>query len=78
MCPSDPAVKENILAVGTHPLGIGLYLFYYKPAYRDAWGTGRYFGVMADEVRRVKPEAVVMHPDGYMMVDYAMLGITAH
>ena len=31
---SDPAVKENIVRVGTHPLGIGLYLFDYKPAFR--------------------------------------------
>ena len=53
-----------------------VYLFDYKPEYRDAWGHGRQFGVMADEVEKVMSEAVSVHPDGYKMVDYAMLGIT--
>jgi hypothetical protein len=32
--------------------------------------------VMADEVEKVMPAAVCMHPDGYKMVYYAMLGIS--
>ena len=32
--------------------------------------------VMADEVETVMPEAVCVHPDGYEMVYYAMLGIS--
>ena len=74
---SDRSVKENIVAVGIHPSGIGLYLFDYKDAYRDVSGCGhgRQFGVMADEVEAVFPEAVKWHPEGFKMVDYAMLGI---
>ena len=72
---SDPKIKENIVRIGEHPLGIGLYLFDYKPEYREQWGSGRQFGVMADEVETVMPEAVVIHPDGYKMVNYGMLGI---
>jgi len=75
-CASDRNAKENILRIGDHPLGIGLYLFDYKPEFRDAWGHGRQFGVMAQEVETVMPEAVSTHQDGYKMVDYAMLGIT--
>ena len=30
---------------------------------------------MADEVESVMPEAVCMHPNGYKMVAYAMVGI---
>ena len=75
-CASDRNAKENILRIGDHPLGIGLYLFDYKPEFRDAWGHGRQFGVMAQEVETVMPEAVSTHPDGYKMVNYAMLGIT--
>ena len=72
---SDRATKENIVRVGTHPAGFGLYLFDYKPVYREAAGFGRQFGIMADEVEAVLPQAVVMGPHGYKMVDYALLGI---
>lgn len=74
--PSDRSIKENIVQIGTHPLGIGLYLFDYKLEYQEAGDDGRQFGVMADEVQAVRPEAVFMHPDGYKMVNYAMLGIS--
>ena len=72
---SDRRVKENIVRIGNHSLGIGLYLFDYKPEFRKQWGSGRQFGVMADEVEIVMPEAVSVHPDGYKMVNYGMLGI---
>jgi hypothetical protein len=75
MMASDRSVKENILRVGDHLLGIGLYLFDYKPEYHEQCGSGRQFGVMADEVETVMPEAVIVHPDGYKMVNYGMLGI---
>ena len=73
---SDPAAKENIVRVGEHPAGFGLYLFDYKAEFRDAWGHGRKFGVMADEVAAIVPEAVVVQANGYRAVDYARLGIT--
>jgi hypothetical protein len=72
---SDRTLKQNILRIGTHPAGFGLYLFDYKPEYGEMADFGRQFGVMADEVEVVFPQAVVMHPDGYKMVDYALLGI---
>ena len=72
---SDRTTKQNIVRIGTHHLGIGLYLFDYKPEFRDEAGYGRQFGVMADEVEAVLPLAVGTHPRGHKMVDYAMLGI---
>ena len=72
---SDRAIKEGIVRVGTHPLGIGLYLFEYKPEFRDLYGHGRRLGVMADEVERVMPAAVSRHERGHQVVDYAMLGL---
>jgi hypothetical protein len=33
-----------------HPLGIGLYLFDCMLEFHAAWGRGRKFGVMVDEV----------------------------
>ena len=70
---SDRTLKQDIVQVGMHSPGIGLYLFDYKPAYRDAWGHDRQLGVMADEVEAIAPEAVSLHEDGYKVVDYARL-----
>jgi hypothetical protein len=64
--------------VGEHPAGFGIFLFDYKAEYRDAFGHGRQFGVMADEVEGIVPEAVMVAEDGYRRVDYARLGITRH
>jgi len=72
---SDRSYKEHIVRIDEHPLGIGLYLFDYKPEYRDAYGHGRQFGVMADEVEAVLPQAVSMSPAGHKVVDYTLLGI---
>ncbi|MFZ1575500.1 MAG: tail fiber domain-containing protein [Chromatiaceae bacterium] len=73
---SDRLAKERIIRIGTHPLGIGLYLFDYKPEHRDAWGHGRQFGVMADEVEAIMPQAVSVDPDGNKVVNYGLLGIS--
>ena len=75
MVPSDRSVKENIAKVGNHSFGIDIYLFDYKTEFCEEFGHGRQFGVMADEVEIVMPEAVLMHPGGFKQVNYAMLGI---
>jgi len=62
---SDRKLKSNIERIGTHKLGIGLYEY-------DILGE-RQQGVMADEVEKVMPEAVLMHPSGYKMVNYSLL-----
>jgi hypothetical protein len=62
---SDRRLKSNIVRVGTHPLGIGIYEY-------DIFGE-RQRGVMADEVQAVLPEAVTTHESGYQMVNYGML-----
>jgi hypothetical protein len=72
---SDRRLKQDILLIGEHPSGFGLYLFHYKSAYRDECGHGRQFGVMAEEVEKVMPEAVTVRPDGYKAVRYDLLGI---
>jgi hypothetical protein len=74
MTMSDRALKQDIVRIGEHPLGFGLYLFSYRPGVGGG-SAGRHFGVMADEVEAVMPRAVTRRPDGYRMVDYAMLGI---
>tara|TARA_R110002126_G_scaffold11885_3_gene52489 strand:- start:6283 stop:8781 length:2499 start_codon:yes stop_codon:yes gene_type:complete len=62
---SDRRLKSNIERIGTHKLGIGLYEY-------DILGQ-RQQGVMADEAEKVMPEAVLMHPSGYKIVNYGLL-----
>ena len=72
---SDFGLKENINRIGEHPLGFGLYLFDYKPAFQAANGRGRQFGVLAQEVEQIMPSAVSLDAAGFKVVDYASLGI---
>lgn len=69
------ALKQNIVRVGTHPSGFGLYLFEYKAPYREQAGYGRQFRVIALDVEAIVPEAVINHADGYKRVNYTTLGI---
>jgi hypothetical protein len=69
--PSDRRLKDHIVLVGEDAhTGLNLYEFAYTG------GTGkRYRGVMADEVLVNFPDAVFTMPDGFMAVNYSMLGI---
>lgn len=72
---SDRALKSDLVEIGRHPLGFGIYLFNFRPENSGVSQQGRRFGVMADEVERELPQAVSVGDDGYKVVDYAMLGI---
>ena len=67
---SDIRTKENIHKVGELPNGISIFTFSYKPAFKDEHGHGEYVGVMAQDVEKVIPDAVIQREDGYKMVDY--------
>jgi hypothetical protein len=73
MMTCDPRVKQDIALVGHHPMGVGLYLYRYKPELRGQYGSGVYFGVMADELAGVAPDAVSLAENGYLQVDYRQL-----
>lgn len=64
---SDERLKTDIQRVGTRPDGLGIYL------YRYIWGPMLFVGVMAQEVLKVRPDAVAVHPSGFLMVDYGVL-----
>ncbi len=74
---SDRRLKDNIVQVGRMANGIGLYLFDYKLQFQSELGLSadRQFGVMADEVQSLMPEAVSVGPHGYSIVDYGMVGL---
>jgi hypothetical protein len=67
--PSDVLLKTDIKFVGRAENGLPLYEFRY------IGGTSRYRGVMAQDVLLHMPEAVVTLPNGYLGVDYGMLGL---
>jgi hypothetical protein len=90
MTMSDCNAKQDVVRIGTHPDGFGLYLFNYKPGYRQHVdsitvcnsartqqpGTGfRHFGVMAQEIQQLVPMAVTSDAGGLLQVDYHRLGI---
>lgn len=64
---SDINLKENIVKIGSEK-GHNIYEFNYigEPE--------RYRGVMAQEVKKIKPDAVIETPQG-LKVDYNMIGI---
>jgi hypothetical protein len=63
---SDRRLKQNIKRVGTMDNGLPLYSYRYK------WGGPTMIGVMADEAKQVKPEAV-FNVGGFDAVDYGAL-----
>ena len=68
MMMSDIRAKQAIALVGRLDNGLGLYRFQY---------TGEqqvYVGVMAHEVQEVMPAAVARGSDGYLRVNYSMVG----
>lgn len=64
---SDRRLKENIKHIGNKN-GHNLYKFNYKG------NNKKYIGVMADEVKKIDPDAVI-EVDNYMMVNYSKIGI---
>jgi hypothetical protein len=66
---SDIRLKRDIHMVGRLANGLGLY------RYRYLWSDAEFVGVMAQEVALVQPKAVVHGLDGYLRVNYALLGI---
>ncbi len=69
IAPSDSRLKTGITQVGTTAHGLPLYNFSYigKPEV--------YEGVMAQDVLKVMPSAVVHGADGYYRVNYKNLGV---
>jgi formylglycine-generating enzyme required for sulfatase activity len=67
---SDIRLKTDIVLLGKTESGLPLYTFRY------IGGRTIYQGVMAQDVLKFMPEAVVVMPNGYMAVYYDMLGLT--
>jgi|GEM_PF-749313 uncharacterized caspase-like protein len=68
-CASDTRLKHDIVRVGRTANGLGLYRF------RFNWSDQVYVGVLAQEVEKVAPEAVIHGTDGFLRVNYDALGM---
>ena len=66
---SDARLKRDIALVGRLDNGLGLY------RYRYLWSDTEYVGVMAQEVALIEPRAAVHGFDGYLRVNYGLLGL---
>jgi hypothetical protein len=66
---SDVRLKRDVVRIGEHPLGFGIYGFKYL------WRNDEYVGVLAHEVAERMPAAVVEGPGGFLAVDYAAIGM---
>lgn len=64
---SDPRLKTDISPLRRDTSGRQWY------TYRYHWAPELHVGVMADEVRRTDPDAVIELPSGYLAVDYSKL-----
>jgi hypothetical protein len=67
---SDATLKHNVALLGYLDNGLGFYRFAYHGS------DTAYVGVMAQDVQRVRPDAVVRGRDGYLRVSYDKLGLT--
>ena len=66
---SDKRLKKNIKYKSKSKSGLNIYEFEYN------WSPQKYIGVMAQEVKKVKPSAVFENIFGHMMVDYSQLDV---
>jgi hypothetical protein len=62
---SDARLKRDVTRLGVAANGLPLY------AFRYVWGGDIEIGHMAHEVLERFPEAVSVHPSGFLMVDYS-------
>lgn len=68
---SDRRLKTDIRLLRRRKDGTGVY------AYRYRGEDVTRIGVMADEIRKVRPDLVVKRPDGFLAVNYAGLDLEA-
>jgi hypothetical protein len=66
---SDRRLKENIHRIGVSRSGLPIYTFQY------IWGGPVYSGVMAQDMMRLRPDAVIKTQSGYMKVDYSRIDV---
>jgi hypothetical protein len=70
---SDVRLKDNITKVGSLDNGINLYTWEWNDEGKRLANNTPAYGVIAQEVQEVMPEAVTRGDHGYLMVNYSKL-----
>jgi len=70
---SDKRLKQNIIKIGKTKEDIGIYIWKWKEFAKKIVGDVPNIGVIAQEVMRIKPEAVIIGNDGYLRVNYSLI-----
>jgi len=73
----DIRTKEDITFIKQLRPGINLYTFRYKKPFRHLAnaGPGLCYGLMAQEVEKLYPNAVKVNSNGYKSINYSLIGI---
>jgi len=69
--PSDIRLKENVMKIGDVEPGVGWYTWTWNDTAKAMGVDAPTEGVMAQELIKVDPSAVLMGEDGYYRVDYS-------
>ena len=68
---SDVRLKENIVKKGQTDSGINLYTWDWTDEAKGLVGDQPGYGVIAQELLSIRPDAVLLGDDGYLRVDYS-------
>ena len=71
---SDPSLKANIKKVDNKN-GFNIYTWTWNKAAEKLGLFGSSRGVMADEVKLIRPDAVIADSSGFMKVNYSAIGV---
>ena len=67
---SDKRLKKNIKFKSKSKSGLNIYEFEYN------WSPERYTGVIAQDIKKIKPSAISENIFGHLMVDYNQIDVT--
>ena len=74
MAASDVRLKKDIQYLGKHEKGFGVYKWNWNDDAKAMGIDDRTVGVLAQELIEYMPEAVSVHPKGYLQVNYNLVG----
>ncbi len=71
---SDSRLKDNLQLISKLPNGMNLYSWTWNELAKEKLNlVGESTGVIAQEVKLIKPEAVTLDEDGFFKVDYNLV-----